>query len=188
VTSLGYYITHLGPDVHIARHAVPEIVRIGCNVTIDIVPVQSPEHEAALEALVRSGHYRPGSLGVRQIRGHNLYTNVGLAVLAAGLAGTSSAITHFGLGSSSTVAAATDVALGTEVSKPLITAVTSSGAVATAYYYLGSGMLNGSTLREAGVWVGLSLIARYVYNDADFQPKTSAVAGVFSWTFTFARL
>lgn len=157
------------------------------NVTIDVVPVKDAQQDAAIRAVVQRGHCWPGMLGTRQIRGHNLFTNVGLAVTAASFVSSSANITHFGLGSSSTAAAAGDTALGTEVSKPAITYVSSAAGVTTAQYYLGSGMLNGETLREAGLWVGTSLIARYVFNDADFQPKTSAVGGIFTWTLTFSR-
>jgi hypothetical protein len=145
-------------------------LRVRCNVTIAIVD--------AVTGQVRREHH-----------GHNLVTNAGLAAIAAAFgSSTAGLVTHFGLGSSNTAAAAGDVALGSEVSKPLITYVSSSGAVATMQYYLSSSQLNGSTLREAGLWCNTTtLLARYIFSDADFAPKTNAVAGVFTWTLTIAR-
>lgn len=151
--------------IHLHRR---EDLGLRVNVRIDIVDAQSGE--------LRRHH-----------RGHNIVTDVGLAAIAAALAGASGAITHFGLGSGTTAAAAGQTALVSEIARPVITNVESDGAVTTAQYYLGSSSLNGSTLREAGLFVGSTMIARYVYNDPDLQPKDNTVAAVFTWTLTFAR-
>lgn len=164
------------------------------NVTMDVIPVRNAKQDAAIEAMVRQGRYLPGSLAVRQSIGHNMVTDVGLAVIAAGLAGTAPTITNFGVGSSSTAENASQTGLIAESTYPsgvsprfTITIVTSEDEVATAQHYISSAHLNSQTLREAGLFAGTSLVARYVYNDADLQPKTSAVAVVFSWTLTLAR-
>lgn len=126
---------------------------------------------------------------VRRLHGHNLVTNAGLAAYAAGLTGVAPEVTHLGIGSGNTAAAAGDTAMETELSKPTITRVSSAAGVATAQYYLSSALLNGSNLREIGLFANTStLLARYVFVDADLQPKTSAVAAVVTWTQTFARL
>jgi hypothetical protein len=100
----------------------------------------------------------------------------------------SGAITHFGLGSDSTAPAAGNIALGAELSRPAITRVVSAGPVTTAQFYLSSGTLNGQNIREAGLFIGDTLLARYVFSDVDLQPKTNTVAVVFTWTLTMARL
>ena len=143
----------------------PHVYRLRANVAIAI-------RDARTEVLRRT------------IRGHNLVVNVGLAAIAAGFTGTAPTITHIGYGSGSTAAAAGDTALQTQIVQYPITQVASSGAVATAQHYLSSGLLNGSTIREIGLFASGALIARFVFSDADFQPKTSAVVGLVTWTMT----
>ena len=145
-----------------------DTIRGWANVSIDVVD--------ALTGVLRRRHV-----------GHNIITDVGLAVLAAGLAGGAVTITHFALGDDNTAAVAGDTALGHEVARPVITGVSSAANVAIAQFYLSSGTLNGANLREAGLYVGEALLARYVYADADLTPKTSAVAVVFTWTITIVR-
>lgn len=140
-------------------------VKLGVNVRIDIVDVAT-------------GRVR------RRLQGHNLVTTAGLAKLALGLTGVAPTVTHFGLGSSNTAPSAGDTALGAEIIRPGVTNVSAAAAVATAQYYLGSGQQNGQTFREAGLFIGSTLFARFVFSDPDLAPKTSATAAVFSWAIT----
>lgn len=144
-------------------------VKLAVNVTIDVIDALN------------------GQL-LRRLRGHNLITDAGLAAYATGLTGVAPLVTHLGIGSSSTAAAAGDTALVSQITKPTITRVIADGTDAIAQYYLGSGSLNGQNLREIGLFANTNtLLARHVFNDPDLLPKTSAVAVVFAWTQTFAR-
>jgi hypothetical protein len=122
------------------------------------------------------------------IRLHNLVTATGLAAIAGTLAGGNALITHMGLGSSNTVASSGQTGLVTEIERPIITNVSSVGAVATAQYYLASNRLVGQNIREAGLFAGSVLIARIVFDDPRLQPKGNDTASVFSWSVTFAAL
>jgi hypothetical protein len=147
-----------------------DIVRTRDNVTIDVVDVLT------------------GRV-VHRERGHNLVMNGGLNLLRDFLAGDAVAgATHFALGTGNTAAALADTGLAAEVHRgPVALAVKTAQAV-TLRYYISSTQLNGTTIREAGLFNAASLgtlIARYVLGTP--ISKTSSIAVVFSWDVSWAN-
>lgn len=130
----------------------------------------------------------PKGFAEGEIAGHNLVTDVGLSAFARALAGydSLSQITHIGYGSDSSATVPGQVALVAEVAggRLPISRLVAVGPTATAQHYLGSGQLNGFTLREIGLFAGTILVARFVFNEPTLQPKTAARAVVVTWSVT----
>lgn len=146
-----------------------EDVAAGANVHIDVLDA------------------RTGAV-LRRISGHNIVTDGGLGWIAARLAGAVSTPTHLALGSDDTPATAADVALGNELARPVLADVTANGPEMVAQYYMGSSAFNTLSFAEAALYAGTTMVARFVFDVPGLQPKTNAVAAVFTWTLTFARV
>lgn len=137
-----------------------------------------------LEELARQG--RGEKLWVR--RGHNLVVLSGrnlirsLLIPASGV----SALTYFALGTDNTAVDDDDVALGVEVLRQPIVQYVASASALTLKYFLSSTQLNGTTIREAGLFnasTGPTMFARYVISPAIVKDNTVAVT--FGWVITF---
>ena len=145
-----------------------EALRLGINVRLDVLGVYG--------------------LLQRRVEGHNLVTSVGLNAFARALAGyaTLSQITHIAYGSDGSATTAGMTGLVAEVAggRLAITRLVAVGPTATAQHYLSSSQLNGLILREIGLFADTILVARFVFNEATLQPKTSARAVVVTWSVT----
>jgi len=120
--------------------------------------------------------------------GHNLVVAVGRNLLRDFLNDDMniSGITDFALGSSATAAASTDVALGSETLRNAITQTVKSPSALQLKYFLSSTQLNGTTIREAGLFSDTTLFARYILSPEIV--KTSALVFTFSWVITFSSV
>jgi hypothetical protein len=135
-----------------------------------------------LEQAARAGRGRL----LRASRGHNLVTTSGRNLLRDLLNDDAiSGITEFALGTDGTAAVNADTALGAEVLRDAITNTTKDIYKLTAQYFLSSTALNGTTIREGGLFTDEdTLFARYVL-DTPIAPKTSGIAVTFTWDITF---
>jgi len=124
---------------------------------------------------------------------HNKVTVNGQLWLMNLIAGTSTYLHYFAIGTSATAPTAADTTLTAEVFRDQVTQyVTSSAnnsgtAVGTLVvkYYLGTGSANGVTLQEAGVLDAASsgnLFSHVTYTGI---AKTSSNTITYTWTFTF---
>jgi hypothetical protein len=121
----------------------------------------------------------------------NLVVTAGRNLLRDLLNGDTSAakINYLAIGTASSSAAATDVGLGAEIFRDLLTQRTKDTAKLTSKYYLGTALLNGQTLRELTLCVtsssgGTPIYARSVLSSP--IAKTSAIAVTFTWDSTFS--
>lgn len=119
-------------------------------------------------------------------RGHNLVPTVGLNLLRDLLNGDNlTGITEFALGTGSTAAANGDTTLVAEVHRDTLTRTVKTSAVLSAQYFLSSVTLNGTTIREAGLFTDENtLFARYVLDTP--IAKNSGIAVTFTWDITFS--
>jgi hypothetical protein len=118
-------------------------------------------------------------------RGHNLVPTAGLNLLRDLLNGDNiTGITEFALGTGSTAAANGDTELDTEVHRDTLSRTIKATAELTAQYFLSSTTLNGTTIREAGLFTDENtLFARYVLGSPIV--KNSGIAVTFTWDITF---
>ncbi len=116
----------------------------------------------------------------------NLVVTAGKNLVRDFLAGDSVAgITHLAVGTGNTAAAAADTELDTEVEREPITAVSKNSGQLVVTYFLATGVANGNTLREAGLFNDGSagtMFSRAVL--ASDIVKTSSVSATFTWTIT----
>ena len=115
---------------------------------------------------------------------HNLVVNAGVAWLLNLMAGASgyTALTKFAVGTSGTAPAAGDTDLGAQVILGDMTETTFATGKVTFKYYLGSGVGNGNTLREAGLKdVAGHLFARSTFTDVE---KDATKVIIFTWVIT----
>lgn len=157
-----------------------EHLRSSINVIITGWDASTPE----LEEKARLGTGR--RLWTR--RGHNLVVEAGRNLIRDLLDGDAvNGITHFALGTSATPVLDTDVALGGEALRDVVTQRISSASVLTIKYFLSSTLLNGTTIREAGLFnaaSGPTMFARYLVDPVIVKDNTIAVT--FSWVITLA--
>lgn len=121
-------------------------------------------------------------------RGHNLVVLAGRNLVRDLLKNEAPAgLTHFALGSGSTAVADGNTALVTEVLRDSITQYTAGSSTLLLKYYLSTTMLNGTTIREAGLFnaaSGPTMFARYVLATPIVKDNTIAVT--FLWLVTIA--
>lgn len=119
---------------------------------------------------------------------HNLVVTAGLNLLRDAInTGTCAFVTHFALGTGTTAVQPSDTTLGTEVVREALADKNDDeDAQLVCQYYLASGVGNGNTLAEAGLFTAASggtMYARVVL--ADPIIKTAAVATSFTWTLSW---
>lgn len=117
--------------------------------------------------------------------GHNRVPTSGRNLLRDLLNGDAlSGLTEFGIGDDDTATTNNDTALGNELLREALTDTSKSTLKLTAQYFLSSTLLNGETLREAGLFTDEgTLFARYVLDTP--IAKTSSIAVTFTWEITF---
>lgn len=147
------------------------------NVCVQVWDAGTPE---ALEA-AREGRGRL----ISETRGHNRVPNTGRNLLRDLLNGDAvSGLTEFAIGTSATATSNNDTELVAEVLRDELTDTSKGDLKLTAQYFLSSTLLNGQTLREAGLFTDDdTLFARYVLGTP--IAKTSAIAVTFTWVITF---
>lgn len=147
------------------------------NVHVRVWDVSSP---ALLEAAKRGR----GRL-LREEHGHNRVPHAGRNLLRDLLHGDSvTGITEFALGTSATATTNADTTLGAQVLRDTVTQLLKTSLTVTAKYFLSSSQLNGTTIREAGLFNDDDvLIARYVLTTP--IAKTAAIAVTLTWSITF---
>jgi len=136
------------------------------NVTIDVVDAVSGRR-------------------LRRLRGHNLVPTSGRNLLRDLLNGdVISGITEFALGTGNTVASNNDTALAAQILREPLSRTIKDALKLTAQYFLSSTSLNGTTIREAGLFTDEdTLFARYILDEE--IAKTSGIAVTFTWETTF---
>jgi hypothetical protein len=121
---------------------------------------------------------------VSQQEHKNLVVSGGLNLIRDLLDGDAVAgLTHFAVGTDTSLVSAIQTTLGTEVFRDTVTQRTSNTQQLIVSYYLASGSANGNTLSEAGLFNDATtgtMFARVLLNPA--VPKTSAVAVTLNWT------
>lgn len=127
---------------------------------------------------------------LEQHKTHNRVTDAGRSLAAARLEnGTPTAgLTHFAVGTSSSTPQATDVSLGAEVFRSVITQYIPAAQKITVRYFLGTGDANGNTLVECGALNAASggvLYARAVHNPVT---KTASKTVTYSWDFPMVEV
>lgn len=131
-------------------------------------------------AVDADGKYVPGYDGER----HNLVVDTGHVLMASRLvANTNAAITHFGIGTGTTAAAAGQTALVTQVVRVAVDSATSSAKVATIVATVAAGTGTG-TVEEIGLFnasTSGSMIARALTGTIT---KPAGLGLVFTWTVT----
>ena len=123
---------------------------------------------------------------------HNLVVTAGLNLIRDVLASTFLAdgthgITHFAVGTGTTTPAIGQTALTTEVTRETVTNMTKSSGTLVISYYMASGVGNGSTLAEVGLFNAAS--SGSMYARALVSPvisKTSLVTVTYVWTLTWS--
>lgn len=124
---------------------------------------------------------------VRQWRQHNLVTLSARTLVSDLLAGEPivdwNGISHIGMGLGNTPVSSNDVALENELFRDVFTSMFRPTAGVQFQFYLSSGVGNGFTLQEMGLFSsssGPSLFSRVVLA----QPivKTTSVAATIAWT------
>lgn len=114
----------------------------------------------------------------------NLVVNVGLNLLATGIAtGTTTAMSHLAIGTSTTAASAAQTALVTEVARVALTSTTRTNNVIVYVATIPAGTGTG-TITEAGLFSassGGSMFSRSVF-DAKAKLVTNSL--VVTWTIT----
>lgn len=147
------------------------------NVRVCVWDASTPELAAAAAA-------GRGRL-LAEERGHNRVPNSGRNLLRDLLTGDAvTGVTKFALGTGATATTNADVALVAEVLRADVSQLVKSSLTLTVKYFLSSVTLNGTTIREAGLFnTAGTLIARYVLPTP--IAKTSAIAVTFSWSITF---
>lgn len=129
---------------------------------------------------------KPGRLVLRQ-QGHNRVVLTGRNVLRDLLNGDNiSGITDFGFGSGSTAVADSDAALVAETLRAPITQSVKSPSALQVKYFLSSTALNGTVIREIGLFSDSTLFARYLVSPA--INKDSTLVFTFSWVITLSAL
>lgn len=127
---------------------------------------------------------------LERMAGHNLVTVAGMNQIVARLwANGVNPITHFAIGSGSNVATISDTQLQTELARAAVTRFVPSDRTLLVQYYLPSTSLNGSNLREFGLFNAASsgvMHARHVR--ASNIAKTADIAITFSWSLTYVAL
>jgi len=120
-------------------------------------------------------------------RGHNLVVNTGLAHIADQLSASpgQGAMSHMGVGTGTTAAAAGDTALETALDRNALTSRTDSGAVVT---YVGTWAAGDGTgaITEYGIFnasSGGTMLARYVDSVINKGANDTLVV---TWTLTFS--
>lgn len=118
-------------------------------------------------------------------RGHNLVTTSGRNLLRDLLHGDAiTGLTEFALGTGNTAVSNNDTTLAAEVHRAALTRLVKDTLKLTAQYFLASTALNGTTIREAGLFTDENtLYARYVLDEE--IAKTSGIAVTFTWETTF---
>lgn len=117
---------------------------------------------------------------------HNLVVNSGLNLIRDAVhTGTSSPLTKFGLGISSTAVTAAQTTLQAELFKHYFTSPpVVNPQQLVIFYYLTSAYGNGQTIREAGLFAeNNTMYARVVLPTAIV--KTNIVEASFTWTLTW---
>lgn len=147
------------------------------NVTLRVWDASTP----ALEAAARAGSGRLLALEA----GHNRVPTGGRNLLRDLLNGDAlSGITEFAIGDDNTATSNNDTELGNELLRATLTSTSKDTLKLTAQYFLASTLLNGETLREAGLYTDEdTLFARYVL-DTEIE-KDNTIAVTFTWEITF---
>lgn len=111
----------------------------------------------------------------------------GLDLVRDLLAGSNTAPTHIGVGTSATAPAAGDTALGVEVFRNWITRRIPDPQKITFQLFLGTGDANGNTLVEAGIFnqdTGGDMLSRVTFAGI---VKTVAITATLTWEITISE-
>jgi len=123
---------------------------------------------------------------VQESETQNVVTTTGLAVIADGLRGVGSGITHVATGSDDSAEAVSDTALGSEAFRDQVTQFSADGGgEITVRLFIGAASANGTVIKEAGLFnasSGGDLIARTTFDPADQVTKSSSITVQISWT------
>ena len=117
-----------------------------------------------------------------------LVVTAGLNLIRDRLSGSGNALSHFATGTGATAVNPAQTALVTEVTREAITqTITTTPAQLTVKYYMATGVGNGNTLAEVGVFNAAAagtMFARAKLSST--IAKTSAITITFTWTFTLS--
>jgi hypothetical protein len=153
-------------------------IQVDGELLVTVWDARTPE----LEALAREDR---GQI-LKRYKLRNLVVTSGLNLIRDLLAQVpTTGPTHIAFGTSNTAAASGQTALVAEVQRfPL--AVPSRANLAVVFkYYLGTSYMNGTTIREAGLFNASNvLVARRVVSPE--VPKDTDVAVTWAWTLTFS--
>ena len=134
--------------------------------------------EVLIEVFDKSGAVKES----RKIK--NLVVTAGKAHIAARMAGTSSGVmSHMGIGSGTTAAAAGDVALGTELGRVALASINASGAVVTHSATFPAGTGTGA-VSEAGLFNASSAGTMQCRTVFPVVNKGADDAMAITWTVT----
>lgn len=154
------------------------VVCVVANVEVTIWNARTPR----LERLARLGRGRVFG----RVSGHNLVVLAGHNLVRDFLHNLAPVgLTQFAIGTNGTAVADGNTALGTEVLRGAITQYVAGSSTLLLKYFLSTTQLNGSTLREAGLFnaaSGPTMFARYVIDPAIVKDNTIAVT--FAWNIT----
>jgi hypothetical protein len=127
---------------------------------------------------------------LKKITTHNLVVTAGRDLirdfLYDGSTVTVDGLTHFAVGTNATAEVAANTTLGTETARELITQKTKNSAQLTVKYYLGSGVANGVTLAECGLFNAASAGTMYARATYTGIAKTASITITYTWILTWS--
>lgn len=98
---------------------------------------------------------------------------------------TSSGLTHFAIGTSTTAVTSTQTTLGTQVFIDTITQTIADTAKLTVKYFLGTANANGSTLSEAGIFNSSAAGTMYSRVTHTGIVKDASTTVTYTWELTW---